>query len=151
MRLLSLEIIILRNTELFFNCTPSFVLPAVGILGQLIFSHVSLSPTCADAVPGPHRSHCAMLHLESPGSQTLPLHYFKEAFLIWNICCFVPILLIKNLVDWNTPVIFHQLRMMRISCTDLQNLFLWSWCFQGHCLHPSMLTKAQEFRAFCHC
>lgn len=66
--MLSLEIIILRNTELFFSCISSVVLSAGGIIGQLILSHVSLPLTCADAVPDPHRSHCAMLHLESPGS-----------------------------------------------------------------------------------
>lgn len=67
MRFLSLEIIILRNTELFFICMPCVVLPAGGILGQLIVSHMSVPLTCADAVPGPYRSHCAMLYLESPG------------------------------------------------------------------------------------
>lgn len=42
MRLLSLEIIIMRNAELFFSYIPSVVLPADGILGQLILLHVSL-------------------------------------------------------------------------------------------------------------
>lgn len=33
---------------------------------------------------------------------------------------------------------------MRIKCTDLQNPLLWTWCSQGHRLHPCLLTKAQE-------
>lgn len=100
-KVLSLEMTVLRNTKLFFSCATSVVLSAGGTLGQPILSQVSLPPTCGDAVPGPHRSHCASphqshqaakLHLLTTGRQ----HFLYETYVVlfwyfWWKTCFVEI------------------------------------------------------------